>query len=150
GRESVPQLMSELASTDPKIRQSALLGLGRIGASAVDALEPVRGALVDPDVRVRADAIRAYWRISGDSNAAAPTIAGMLTDPDANVRATAAAELLEMGFPAITSVLKLLESDVPAARHQAILILQRLRNWEAEAEIDSAVRGCLHDSDPVV
>src|SRR5437868_13705589 len=49
GRESVPELVAALGDADPRIRRSALLGLGRIGPEAAEAMPLVRGALTDRD-----------------------------------------------------------------------------------------------------
>src|SRR5260370_37433105 len=45
GRESVPELVAALGGPDPQIRRSALLGLGRIGPVAAEALPLRPGAL---------------------------------------------------------------------------------------------------------
>src|SRR5580765_6778124 len=47
GPESVPELVALLSSPDLTMRRFALVGLGRLGDQASDALELVRGRLVD-------------------------------------------------------------------------------------------------------
>src|SRR5258708_5426204 len=63
GRESVPELIAALEDADPRIRRSALLGLGRIGFEAGEALPLVREALTDKDPGVRTEAATAFGRI---------------------------------------------------------------------------------------
>ena len=147
GRESVPELVAALGDSDPRIRRSALLGLGRIGAEAGDTMPLSGGALTDNDARVRAEAATAFGRISRDPGLTAELLAPLLADSNENVRESAALILETIGTKSIGPVVEILHGDLPVERGRALRVLRRVLESNSWPEGPDVARSLLTDGD---
>src|SRR6185369_8315254 len=125
---------------DPRIRCSALLGLGRIGPAAAETLPRVRESLADRDAGIRDYAISAFWQISRDPEIVAPVAARMLADPNGGAREAAARTLEAIGLEATSPVIKMLTNDLAATRRRALFVLRRIMHEVYREEIAEALR----------
>jgi hypothetical protein len=86
---ALPVLHELLLDEDPKIRLLALLGIGRIGAEAREALTAVKRCARDPDRQVRLGVLYVYIGLERDKQLAAFLHEAWKDDPDENLRAAA-------------------------------------------------------------
>lgn len=153
GSSAVPELLAMLNSTNPAERRRGTMGLGRIGAAAIDALTKIQERLSDEDGKVREQAVFAMARIAADKSKAADLIAPLLGDSDHVVREAASKALLEIGPQAFKPLLQALRSDQVAMRLQVVRTLRNTRNlkWaSAGDEIVVAIRSAIPDADPAI
>jgi len=151
GSHGVPTLVDAYSDTDPKVRRSALIGLGRIGPDASEALGVVRKALSDPDPMVRANAVHAFGRISQNPGTVGLTVGRQLADPNDEVRQSAAATLQAMGLASFGPAIDALRNEPAAARLKALFILReaqmRLQARSAPDELRHEFERLAEDSD---
>ena len=127
--QKVEKLISKLQHKNPKVRQTAVVALTKMGKDAVPVLIQ---ALQDPDVSVRValplgqigtpDAIKA-------ANSAVPTLIQALQDPD--VRLNAALALGQIGTPdaikeAVPALIKALQDRNKWVRANAAEALKQI------------------------
>lgn len=98
GPRAVPVLTS--AVKEPKMRDSAIRGLERIGPAAKDAVPVLTSVLADKNPQIVADAAMALAAIGPDSVPATSALTGLLTNTDPNVRGAATNALGSIGAPA--------------------------------------------------
>ena len=150
GVESVPEFVAALADADPRIRRSAVLGLGRIGPEAGEALPQVRAALADENASVRAEAATAFSRLNQDPQQTARTVAPLLADSSDNVRETVADLLERVGAEAARPIVEVLHSDLPVDRGRSLPLLRRVLESRSEIGNPQQARILLNDPDPGV
>jgi HEAT repeat protein len=150
GVESVPEFVEALADADPRIRRSAVLGLGRIGPEAGEALPQVRAALADENASVRAEAATAFSRLNQDPQQTARTVAPLLADSSDNVRETVADLLERVGAEAARPIVEVLHSDLPVDRGRTLPLLRRVLESKSEIGNPQQARILLNDPDPGV
>src|SRR5579872_6747079 len=148
GVEGVPELIAALSDRNPKARRYAVYGLGRIGRDAVEAAEPVRERLADESPEVRAAAVNAFWLISPNRDETSQALAPLLADPDQSVSEEAVKMLSRLRAGAAKPVMDVLSSRSPSACSQALRVLRRIRQRQALADIDDAVRKLRDSSEP--
>jgi HEAT repeat protein len=128
------ELIAELRSADPEVREAAAWGLGALGAE--EAVEPLIVGLADPAPRIRGVAARSLGKIGGE-RAFAP-LAGLLDDPDPFVRELAILGIRETSAPGIVDALvPLLDDHEMGVRSVAVWALSGL-------EEEAAVRALAH------
>jgi HEAT repeat protein len=123
--DSIGSLISDLASDDGWVRETARLSLVGIGSRAVAALIE---ALGDPHRRVRWEAAKALEQIANPQ--AAPALVGALEDKEFSVRWLAAEGLVAIGSEALGPLLRALieRSDSVWLREGAHHVLHDLHN----------------------
>jgi len=150
GSEAVPNLLAMLEVPEPRTRRNAILALGRVGADASEALEPVRERLGDGDASVRSAAFVAFSQLCHDQTDLLTIAARTLADPDVDVRERAHNLFVATGRPAVPSVIDLLKSDTPIVRSHAIRILVRFNRIGVRVLAANEVQPLVTDSDPDV
>jgi len=152
--DPVPVLLPALDSQNPKERQWAAYGLGRIGPPAGPALDKLRERLADENPDVRAKAVFAISQINPDQESVAANLAPLLADSDDSVRANAGTALFEIGPHAVKPLLAMLHSDQTVARLEAVRWLRKLQNQHKSGDMGQqvidAVGDVLRDPDPEV
>ena len=90
-KPAVPDLVRLVSHSNPRIRLSAVVALGRIGPSAASAIPAVLAALKDPDDRVRVQGVISLGEIAHADQRIPEIIAAMkeLARNDAEVRGVA-------------------------------------------------------------
>jgi HEAT repeat protein len=91
--EAIAGLISAVADPAQKVRQSAIVNLGRLGPKARSAVPALSAALKDADFNVRVQVLNALGAIGPEARAAIPAIQGALKDKNASVRVCAARAL---------------------------------------------------------
>jgi HEAT repeat protein len=107
GERAVPVLTS--AVKEPKMRDSAIRGLERIGPAAKEAVPVLLTVLSDKNPQVVADAAMALASIGPDSVPATTALTGLLASTDPNVRGAATNALGSIGPPAKGAVATLMK-----------------------------------------
>jgi HEAT repeats len=131
---SLGPLVAALGNRDGRIREDAVVALGRAGDEF--ATGPLLGALRDGDPYVRAAAAEALPRVARPE-AAVPCLIAALGDDDYLVRGRAAEALGNLGaHDAIEPLFALLRREEPGSRAQRAVAaaLERLGAGEARAE----------------
>lgn len=134
------ELIAELGTTEPDVREAAAWGLGALGSE--DAIEPLIAALADPVPRVRGVAARSLGKVGG-GRAFAP-LAELLSDPDPFVRELTILGIRETSAPGIVEALvPLLDDPEMGVRSVAVWTLSGV-------EEEPAVRALAHvaETDP--
>jgi HEAT repeat protein len=172
GDDGLPELIAQAASDHRRKRRMAIIGLGRLGPQAADALETVRGRLTDEDREVRSAALSAFVEICSDSDDLWKTMARMLEDPDAAIRDSAARVLSETTHhiaivaqrqtgvnglltpeehqELIRIVLPLAHSERPETRGLVIHIARAHDQQRGDPQVADMLQGLLNDSNPAV
>lgn len=75
---------------DSVVRREIAVCLGRLGAKAGPAAQPLSAVLTDPDPTARAAAAEALGRIGAEGRSSAPELIKLASDPDRNARRSAA------------------------------------------------------------
>jgi HEAT repeat protein len=136
---AVASLIAELADSDAAMRLKAAKVLGRMGASAAEALPKLRERLQDPDEDVRKVAGDSVRAIEAAMAAAAPQHAAIgrwieqLKDQDEAVRLQAAKHLGQVGpaaKDAIPALERCLTDTDPDVRRVAAASLGRIRGTD--------------------
>jgi HEAT repeat protein len=172
GDDGLPELIAQAASDDRRKRRMAIIGLGRLGPQAADALETVRSRLADEDREVRSAALSAFIEICSDSDDLWKTMARMLEDPDAAIRDSAARVLSETTHhiaivaqrqtdvkrlltpeehqKLIRIVLPLAHTERPETRGLVIRIARAHDQQRDDQQVADMLQGLLNDSNPAV
>lgn len=124
GEEGVVRLGIALASADPRVREAAANGLGKVGL--VSAVAPLVGVLDDAEENVRWFAVESLRKLQ--ATAAVPRLCELLQqDASARVREITASTLGELGQPAAVPALrKALGDENERVIMRAISALQML------------------------
>jgi HEAT repeat protein len=102
---AIPDLIRQLSSNDPHLRQQAARQLGDRGAAARDAVAALGKLRHDPVAEVRHSATKALGQIG---KSAVPVLIERLRDRDADERARTARTLARIGPDAVQAVPELM------------------------------------------
>ncbi|MES3034368.1 MAG: M56 family metallopeptidase [Gemmatimonadota bacterium] len=119
-REAVATLTAALNDTDPKVRQSAIWGLGNVGPRRAPAA--LIDALRDPDAQVRSLTAWALYEIE-DSTAAPALLQALEREKEGDTRWAMVRALGVMGEAAVAPMQRLIEGNDAALRALAIRAL---------------------------
>jgi hypothetical protein len=125
-------LVDALRSPSCRVRETAVVGLGRLGPSARPAAPGLIGALADPYPRIRSRAAAALVSVlpPGDSGrqSALPALRQLLRDPASPVRLEAACALTEFGHgrDALPALVLILQRESYRAQCRALDCLDRI------------------------
>jgi HEAT repeat protein len=148
GRGAVPRFIREASSPDLRVRRDAVLGLGRIGPEAADALGSICERLNDADPLVRAYAVNAVWNIQPQSENAIQILASKLSDDNHEVRFAASSRLETIAAKSARPVIEQLHSERATARLAALQALLRIDVNRTDAEIADALPRLWSEPDP--
>jgi HEAT repeat protein len=123
----IEALGDKLASTDAEERREAAVDLGRAGGQAVPLL---LRALADKDWRVRKTAVEALVAIEGES-VITSLIESLKAEDNAGARNSAIEALVQIGGPALESLLPVLTTPDPDVRKFVVDILGDIRDTRA-------------------
>ncbi len=124
---NIEQLGNKLGSGDPEERREAAIDLGRLGGDAVPMLFR---AIEDPDWRVRKTAVEALVSVGG-----VRVIDGLFqalsASDNAGARNSAIEALVQIGSPAVGSLLRAIETPDPDVRKFVVDILGEIKDPRA-------------------
>lgn len=136
-KEALSAVTGQLGDPEPRVRQSALRAVRRIGdPSAADRVRQVLRE--DRDVNVRMSAVNALADLLGPK--AIPDIAARRDDLAAEVRMEAAADLAGFGKPAAGALAGFLDDKSPDVRKTAIQGLGQIGGREHIPAIAAAAK----------
>ena len=111
---AVPSLVNALRDENEYVRSSAASALGECGVHAITAVPGLIAVLKDDDSHVRYRSCEALGKICSPARDIVPALIAMTKDEDHFVRWSAVDALAELGaaaFPAIESLIHLLDTD---------------------------------------
>ena len=128
-------LISSLREGDSHARSAAAEELGKLRDP--QGIQPLLVALNDPSDEVRDSVTRALGMI-GDSECIDPIIIS-LDDPSASVRTSAMSSLMQIGKPAVNSLLKVIDTGNTKQEEVIISVLGKIRDSRAINRIIMAI-----------
>jgi hypothetical protein len=141
GEWAFAHLLGSLEDDNPDVRQAALDGLGRYGASAVEPLKALLKRETVPEVRVAA--LQLLGQVGEEE--AVDVLRTILRDRDLQIRVAAVEALGHVGSPSATEALiKAAKDRDPAVRMAA---LNTLAFYVSNGLATSVVREALFDAD---
>lgn len=134
GAPAVPELIRGLTHEDAKVREHTLMTLARMNMEAKAAVPSVVARLDDPDGNVREAAAAALSQIDPALPTRAPQLAQALKrERVARVRTALVNALVQIGPPALPSVLALTDTEEPDLRLELIRLLQTVGQGDRRA-----------------
>lgn len=129
-KEAIPNLITCLEDKDATVRREAAFVLGRIGTSALPALNALATRVAnDPVIAVRREAAKTLGVFGAKAAAALPALVAALADRDAEMRQQAAVTLGQMGpsvSAALPELLKATRDKDKSVRSDAIHALGKM------------------------
>ncbi len=138
GPEAVPILVKTLGDRHYWARLYACRALGRIGAEAEAAVEPLGKLLADEAVDIREEAARALAAI-GTVGPVVPGLVAALQDPFQRVRGAAVAALGKADASSAPRLVPLLAHEDGSVRQAATAALGRMGEAAAEVAVEPLV-----------
>jgi HEAT repeat protein len=130
---TLPVLLGDLRSPNPRARANAALALGRLRVANSEVVAALVGALGDDADDVRTEAARALGRLGPPAGPALGALVARLDDPDSRVRALSARALGLIGDPqAIPAVRNATRDAHRRVAREARRALDRLAPGDAQ------------------